>query len=147
MAVYGTLMTVAIVVLPMGTWWKVALLVPGSVAVKVIGSRLYASAQYVLTSESITRTSRGRAESIALADLTRVSGYFRAKLGDLVSIQGGGKAFDLQLGAPDVTLLLERLGPLLVDLGIDRRVVADEKTRRWLGLSGGGLRDPWTSTP
>lgn len=103
-----------------------------------------ASAGYLLTSALITRRSRGSVESITLADLTHVGGYCRNNVGDFLSIRSRGQGFDLQLGATDVNLLFERLGPVLVDLGIDRRVIADEKTRRWLGLAGGGLRDPWT---
>ena len=109
----------------------------------VIGSRLYAAAEYILTNDSLTRRSRGKSQSIPLADLTQVSGYFRNNAGDFIALQSREEGFDLQLGTPDVDQLLARLGPLLVELGIDRTVIADEKTRRWLGLPGGGLRDPW----
>lgn len=143
MAIYGGAMSLVIWALPLPGWWTLVALAVGWVAVALVGSRLYAAAEYVLSAESLTRRSRGRSETIPLGDITSVSGYFEPRVGDFIAIQGKAGGFNLQLGG-EINGLLEVLGPRLVDLGRDRQVIRDEKARRWLGLPGGGLRDPWT---
>lgn len=81
-----------------------------------------------------------------MAELTTVFGFYKYHVGDCIELAGRNRGFELQLGSTDVDNLLKHVGPLLVALGTDRKVIADEKTRRWLGLAGGGLRDPWVPT-
>jgi hypothetical protein len=144
--IYGAAFTVGVLLLPdpISGWWNLAVLVPGWLVVGVVAWLLYAPAKYTLTASAIERSCRGHNESIPLGDLTEVYGYYRPQAGDFIVVNSRDRCFDLKLGGQDVDQLLERIGPLLVVLGTDRKVIADEKTRRWLGLPGGGLRDPWT---
>ena len=143
--IYGAAFTVGVLLLPdpISGWWNLAVLVPGWLVVGVVAWLLYAPAKYTLTASAIERSCRGRNESIPVGDLTEIQGYYRYQAGDFMVVSSRDRCFDLKLGRPDVDQLPERIGPLLVVLGTDRKVIADEKTRRWLGLSGGGLRDPW----
>jgi len=144
--IYGAAVTFVVLLLPdpISGWWKLAVLVPGGLVVGVVAWLLYPPAKYTLTASAIERSCKGRNESIPLGDLTEVYGYYRNQVGDFIVLKSRDGGFDLKLGRQDVDQLLERIGPLLVDLGTDRKVIADEKTRRWFGLPGGGLRDPWT---
>lgn len=142
-AIYGGAMTALVLALPIPAWWNAAVLVPGWAVVLVVGSRLYAAVQYVLSADSLTRRSRGKGETMLLTSIASVSGYYEPRVGDFISIETRTQGFSLQLGGDGVDDLLAALGPRLVDLGLDRKVIQDEKTRRWLGLPDGGLRDPW----
>lgn len=128
--IYGAAFTLVVLVLadPISGWWNLAVLVPGWLVVGVVAWLLYPPVKYTLTaSATIERSCRGRNESILLADLTEVYGYYRVHVGDCIVLQSRDRGFDLQLGRQDVDQLLERIGPLLVDLGTDRTVIADEK--------------------
>ncbi|MGO4604476.1 hypothetical protein [Terrabacter sp. 2YAF2] len=66
------------------------------------------------------------------------------KAGVRVAISGTPRfQVGLAPGPFEEDLLLRRLGRRLEQLDMTR-VIADEKTRRVLGIPGGGLRDPWT---
>lgn len=146
MAIYGGIVTLVVVALPLPGWWTAAALVAGWVAVALVGSRLYAAVEYTLTGDSLTRRRRGKEETIPLKSITSVYGYYEPRVGDFLSIQSRTDGFNLQLGG-EVDELLKSLGPRLVELRRDREVIKDEKARRWLGLPGGGLRDPWKAPP
>ncbi|EAQ00461.1 hypothetical protein JNB_09819 [Janibacter sp. HTCC2649] len=146
MALYGGVLSLVIWALPIAGWWNAAALISGWVAVIFAGSRLYASAEYVLTRDALTRRSRGTVETLPVASITTVYGHYD-HAGDVLSISGETVGFSLQLGTDDVSGLLAALGPLLVELGRDQKVIEDERARRWLGLPGGGLRDPWIAPP
>jgi len=126
--------------------WNLVVLVPGWLVIGAVAWLLEAPAKYTLTSSAIERSSRGRSEAIPLVELTTVFGFQKYHVGDCIELAGRNRSFELQLGSADVDNLLKRVGPILVTLGSDRTVIADESTRRRLGLAGGGLRDPWTST-
>ena len=147
MALYGGIVTLVVLGLPIPGWWNAPALLAGWAAVVLVGSRLYAPAEYVLTADSLTRRCRGRSATIALTSLTSVHGYHQPRVGDFIAIQDGTDGFSLQLGGEGVNALLEVLGQRLLQLGLDRAVIDDEKTRRRLGLPDGGLRDPWTAPP
>lgn len=143
MAIYGGIMSLVVWGLPVPGWWNVLALAIGWLAVAVVGSRLYAPTEYVLSADSLTRHSRRGSETIELSAITSIYGYYEARVGDFIAVQSRTVGFDLQLGG-EIDALLEALGARLVELERDREVIGDEKTRRWLGLSGGGLRDPWS---
>jgi hypothetical protein len=142
MVLYGGIMSLVVWGLPLPGWWNLPVLAIGWVATVAVGSRLYAAAEYVLSADSLTRRSRGKSETIPLAAITSIFGYYEPRVGDFMSIQSRTDGFSLQLGG-EIDRLLEAIGPRLVELGRDRQVIQDEKTRRWFGLPGGGLRDPW----
>lgn len=83
---------------------------------------------------------------LPVKDITDIEGYYMPKVGPKVLIRGRDPhlALDLALGPSDEKLLLRRLGRRLEQLKLTK-VIADEKTRRALGIPGGGLRDPWRS--
>lgn len=146
--IYGTVFAVGVLVFldQVSGLWNLAVLVPGWLVIGAVAWLLEAPARYTLTSAAIERSCRGRSEVIPLVELTTVFGFQKYHVGDCIELAGRDLGFELNLGSADVDKLLKRVGPLLVTLGTDRKVIADEKTRRWLGLAGGGLRDPWTPT-
>lgn len=146
--IYGAVFAVAVLVFldRVSGLWNLAVLVPGWLVIAAVAWLLYAPAKYTLTSSAIERSCRGRSEMIPLVEVTKVFGFHQYHVGDCIELAARNRGFELQLGSADVDNLLKHVGPLLVTLGTDRKVIADEKTRRRLGLAGGGLRDPWTPT-
>lgn len=145
-AIYGAAFAVGVLLLddPISGLWNFAVLVPGWLVFGAGAWLLYAPAKYTLTPSGIERSCRGRKEFIPLLDLTKVFTFYKYNVGDCVELAAGDRGLELQIGSPEVDKLLKHVGPLLVDLGTDRKVIADETTRRRLGLADGGLRDPWT---
>ena len=144
--IYGAVLSVVVLLLPdpFSGWWNLALLIPGWVVVAAGAWFMYAPAKYTLSQSSLARTCRGKTETIPLVEVIQVFGHYQIHVGDAVTVTSRDRGFTFLLGHPGVDHLLERLGPLLVQSGIDKGVIADEKTRRWLGLPDGGRRNPWT---
>ena len=82
---------------------------------------------------------------LPVRDITAVAGYYMVKVGPKIAIGGRDPrlALDLTPGPAEEKLMLRRLGRRLEQLDMTK-VIADEGTRRALGLPDGGLRDPWT---
>lgn len=144
--VYAAVFSVVVLLLPdpVTGWWNLAVLIPGWAVVGAAAWFMYAPAKYTLDESSLVRTCRRKRETIPLAEITHVSGHYQVHVGDAISVMSRDHGFTFLLRRPGVNELLEHLGPLLAQRGIDRRVIAEEKTRRWLGLPDGGRRDPWT---
>lgn len=84
-------------------------------------------------------------QSLLLGDITIVEFGYKFKVGPRVFITGGTPrlSFEVDPEDRDGQVLLEALGERLEDLDMTK-VIADEATRRALGIPGGGMRDPWT---
>jgi hypothetical protein len=81
---------------------------------------------------------------LRVREISAVEGYYRFHVGPKVSIRGADHLQEVELnpGPNDQKLLLRRLGRRLEQLEMTT-VIKDEKTRRVVGIPGGGLRDPW----
>lgn len=88
----------------------------------------------------LLRTSR----VLPVRDISAVEAFYGYRVGPKVSIRGADQLQEVEVtpGPNDQSLLLRRLGRRLEQLEMTK-VITDEKTRRALGIPGGGLRDPW----
>ena len=143
--IYGVLYALGVFVFLSGfpLWARVGLLLAGWAGIGAVFRVISAAAVYTLTTSELSRRSRGQVETLPLSELKRVEGYYKVRVGPCMAIQGRqGVGFELNIN-PGTTPLFHELGRLLVAAGQDRAVIADERTRRALGIAGGGLRDPW----
>lgn len=117
----------------------------GMLAVPIVAFLWAWPTRLTLTEEALTvsRLLR-RDETMLIRDIRTISAGYMPKAGPRVWITGPPRsAVELPPGSFEADLLLRRLGRRLEQLD-KTRVIADEKTRRVLGIPGGGLRDPWT---
>lgn len=117
----------------------------GMLAVPVVAFLWARPTRLTLTGDILTVSSLLRQdETLLITDITSIDAGYLPKAGPRVWITGPSRrSLEIDPGSFEAALLLRRLGCRLEQL--DRtRVIADEKTRRTLGIPGGGLRDPWT---
>lgn len=126
-------------------WWSLAALLPGYAVILALCLFVTVPIQYTLTNTELVSRRRGKVEELPLAKITDIAGGYLPDVGPQIYVYGPSGGFaTLNIGSPANTAFLHRLGLRMVDMGRDRAVIEDEKTRRALGLPGGGLRDPWT---
>jgi hypothetical protein len=83
-------------------------------------------------------------KTLPIDEITTVSTGYLPNAGPRVWVTSSpGHGIEIPPGSFDANLLLRRLGHRIEQLGKER-VIAGEKTRRVLGIPGGGLRDPWS---
>ncbi len=118
----------------------------GMLAMPVIAFLWARPTRLTLTHEALIVSSPLRQDrTLRIEDITTVSAGYMPKAGPRIWVTGGQPRQDVEIepGSFEIDLLLRRLGHRLAQLD-KTKVIADEKTRRVLGIPGGGLRDPWT---
>ena len=88
-----------------------------------------------------------RADQILpVSEITSIEAHYMPRVGPRVGISGRlNQQLDIPPGSLEAGVLLRRLGRRVEQLDMTR-VIATERTRRLLGIPGGGRRDPWTPT-
>jgi hypothetical protein len=126
-------------------WWNLAVLLPGYSIIALICFFVTAPVRYTLTESVLTSRRRGKTETLPLTSITQIEGGYLPDVGPQIYVYGPSGGFaTLNLDPLENTVLLHRLGARMVEMGRDRQVIENEKTRRALGLTSGGRRDPWT---
>jgi len=126
--------------------WDAVLIWVGAAAVVAAAWLLEGPERATFDGDELRRVRPWRKDEVLpVTEINDVGLTYVVKVGWRLFVGGAPPrvAFVIDPDARDVRPMLEALGERLEVLGLTK-VVADEKTRRALGVPGGGMRDPWT---